>query len=438
MDKFLEKNYKAIIIIICVLGILLRGIYVTINGVRTNNYDTKIWFLYDVEDYEDAYKFDEKKIGDGGHLYYILLLYDKLELPDAPRGQYYHPPLHHFISAIWLRTMDLLPLNAMQKIESLQILGFLYSALIIYFSYKIMQELKVGKKGKILSLILLNFFPLFIRMAGFINNDTLVTLFIVINSYYLIKYNREPSYKNAIIIALTLGLGMMTKTSMIVMLLPAMYVWFKKLFEMNKKDEKISKLMYQLLIFIVIAAPLCSWHQLWLVTNHDWDLLGVQTPYEHFSVKDATFFDRWGLVSKDLLENVITVENNNIFSYVINSALYCLGTYKDSISYIIKELLIILIVITMYSVVKHCLKKNREDSKNVLLIMFGIWILSFIYFNITMPFSCTMHSRYIGILFIIGMIMLGIDVDNCDKNWRKFMYILSIVFAILSTYIVLI
>ena len=83
--------------------------------------------MYDLEDYEQAYEFNSENIGSGGHMYYIMLLYKDFHLPDSAGGQYYHPPLHHLISAVWLRVMDVFPLNAMQKIESLQILSFIYS-----------------------------------------------------------------------------------------------------------------------------------------------------------------------------------------------------------------------------------------------------------------------------------------------------------------------
>ena len=62
MDKFLEKNYKLIIVIICILGLLIRGIYIFINGVGHQQYDTKIWSLQQLEEYEEAYKFNESKI----------------------------------------------------------------------------------------------------------------------------------------------------------------------------------------------------------------------------------------------------------------------------------------------------------------------------------------------------------------------------------------
>lgn len=439
MDKFLEKNYKLIIVIICILGILVRGIYITKNKIGKNQYDSKIWNLHKLEDYEEAYKFNEEKIGDGGHMFYIMLLYKDFHLPDKVGGQYYHPPLHHFISAIWLRVMDVFPLNAMQKIESLQILSFIYSVLILLFSYKILERLKIGAKGKILSMILLNFSTIYIYMSGFINNDILITLFIVMNLYYLIKWYEDPSWKNTILVALTLGLGLNVKTSMIVMLLPAIFVYFKKLMEMVKNEEKYAKVIWELIVFAIILAPLGLWYQIRLISQFNWHFFGVQMPYEHFSVKDATFWQRWGIISKELLDNTILVKNSNIFSYVINSALYCLGNFSNVISYIIKGLLIILIAITVFVIAKHSLRKKQEKIKNILIITFITWIIAFIYFNISMPYSCTMHSRYIGILFIIGMMMLGIEVDKSkNKYWIFFNYLISIMFSIFSISIVLI
>ena len=43
MEKFIQKNYKKIAIVICVLGILFRTIYIVENPIRKNQYDCKIW-----------------------------------------------------------------------------------------------------------------------------------------------------------------------------------------------------------------------------------------------------------------------------------------------------------------------------------------------------------------------------------------------------------
>ena len=76
-------------------------------------------------------------------------------------------------------------------------------------------------------------------MSGSINNDELVTMFAILELFYLMRWQKNPSMKNAVIIALCIGLGLMTKTSMIVMLVPTIYVYFKKLIEFVNSDNSI-------------------------------------------------------------------------------------------------------------------------------------------------------------------------------------------------------
>ena len=163
-----------------------------------------------------------------------------MKLPDGAGGQYYHPPLHHFTSAMWLKIMDILPLNAVQKIESLQVLSLIYSIIILILIYKIIEKTKIKELGKILILILINFYPLFIYMSGFVNNDLLITLFMILNLYYIIKWNEDFNIKNTLILAFSFGLGMMTKTSMAVMMLPLAYVVVVKFIDKIKEKDKKS------------------------------------------------------------------------------------------------------------------------------------------------------------------------------------------------------
>lgn len=443
MEKFIEKNYKKIILIICILGILVRTVYITVNPIRKNQYDCKIWELYELKDYEEAYKMNEKKIGKAGHMYYIFTIYNTMKLPDGTGGQYYHPPLHHFTSAMWLKLMDILPLNAMQKIESLQVLSLIYSIVILIFIYKILEKTKIKELGKILILILINFYPLFIYMSGFVNNDTLITLFTILNLYYIIKWNEDFNIKNTLMLTFSFGLGMMTKTSMAVMMIPLAYVVILKFIDrIKEKDKKsIKKIIIQAIIFIIIAGALSVWFQIRNLVKYDFEILGIQKPYDHFYSGDASNWERWGFISKDILKNGIRVEDKNIYSSVINSGLYCLYTITSTASYIIKEIAVILSIISFLAVIiifiNKILKKEIKDTIFILLVTFFAWIIGFISFNISLPYSCTMNSRYIGILYIISMIMLGKSMaESKYKIWKYLILVLSIILSIFSVVVV--
>ncbi len=440
MKNIIDKHYKKIIIIIFLFGILFRAIYVIKSPIKENQYDSKIGLTKSLEDYEGFYKQNEKNIGVGGHLFYIMTIYKTMKLPNGTGGQYYHPPLFHFLSALWLKGMDFFPLNAKEKIESLQILSLIFSVLILIYLFKIIEKTKISKEGKILSYLLINFFPMFIYLSGFVNNDLLITLFVVMNIYYLIKWNENTSIKNTLFVAFSLGLGMMTKTSIMIMMLPIVVVVLLKLIQNIKTGKKIKKIIIEILIFIVIVGTLGLWYQIRNHNKYGVDYFMIQKPYDHFYSGDVSNWERWGFTSKDFLKNKLEVEDKNILACVINSSLYCLQTEENFYGYMIKELTILLFVFSLIAIAKQLLKINKNEAiKNILLLIYFTWILGFIYFNISLPYSCTMNSRYIPIVFIISGIMLGYETTENKRVIVKYLlFALSAILSILSPLLILI
>ena len=56
----------------------------------------------------------------------------------------------------------------------------------------------------------------------------LVNLLMLISVLYLIKWYKNPTYKNISIQAISIGLAGMTKTSVLVMAIPIIFVYMKK------------------------------------------------------------------------------------------------------------------------------------------------------------------------------------------------------------------
>ena len=86
-------------------------------------------------------------------------------------------------------------------------------------------------------------------------------------------------------------------------------------------------------------------------------------------------------------------------------------------------------------------KENRSNKNElIILLTFYAWIIGEIYFNITMPYSCTMNARYIPILFIISAMFIGNEISDKSENKTNKYIITAItsIMVILSTYISLI
>ena len=90
-------NTATICFLILLSGLLLRLIYISYTGIGTRQHDVHTFFK-----------------NNGGHAEYILYLFDNHKLPDFdPRDiwQFYHPPLHHIICALWLTIVDRIGLD---------------------------------------------------------------------------------------------------------------------------------------------------------------------------------------------------------------------------------------------------------------------------------------------------------------------------------------
>lgn len=417
-----KDKYKIILILIFVLAILTRVIFISKTNIAKFQFDVGIQKDYNEPiDYESLYENFDKDHNEGRHINYIMQLYTYGTLPVKIIGQFYHPPLHHFIMAINLKVMDIFSDSASFKFESLQYITLVYSVVILLALYKLLDELEVEDKNKILPMLLFAFYPLYIFLSGSINNDELVTMFALICLLYLVKWKKNPTMKNAIIIATSIGLGLMTKSSMYVMIIPAIYVYFSVLKEYVNTDKKIGKLLVELLIFCVIAGILGFWFQIRSYIN-GLNTLGIIEPYDYLSIANRSFVERFCFV------NPFKVSDANIWNNLMYTSLNfaILPVNKIYINVMI-ILLITLIIDAIYYIIK-----NFEKEK-ILMFSFITWWGFYFFLNIQMPYTCSMHSRYMLVPISIATIMIAKGVqEEKSKILKAQVYISTISICIMS------
>lgn len=214
---------------------------------------------------------DVSKLGSGrGHLGYIEYLYNNKALPDFDVRtvyQFYHPPLHHTLSAIWVGIQQLIGIDYGSAFENIQLLTLFYSTLSMILSYKIFRQLRLRGIGLAAATAVVSLCPTFYIMAGSINNDMLSVTFMLGAILNTIYWYKEREMKRIIFIALCVGLGMMTKLS-VWMVAPAIafvfiYVFIKNIRSESYKD--IKKYITQFAVFLAVCAPLGLW---WSFRNY--------------------------------------------------------------------------------------------------------------------------------------------------------------------------
>ncbi len=449
MDNTKEAHKKELqkyfLIIMFILATLLRIAFISIEKIVDYQYDVGVVTISDDESYDKIYNQDRSYLKEARHLDYIMTIHNTGKLPETNKVQHYHPPLHHLISASFLKLLDNFNLSSKTKLESLQILTCIYSIIAMFLVLKICDELKINNFYKIIVLLFVGFNPLFVIMSGFISNDMLVSMFIILTMYLLIKWYKNPSYLNTVLIGLILGLGCATKTSIAVMgIVIAGVVCFKWLHSLllAKKDDpaidktmlyKTKKFLIQTLIFLIIATPMSIAFPIRNYKKFNQPFVYVVPPKKDLLVKETNAFKRYGPFSRELFEDEIHEENHNIFSYVIKSDL--VFSLRASIHFhlLLKFLIILLFGFSLFASIL-LLANNKNPLITILIITCGLWLISFISFNIDFPASCTMHAKYIYAPIAFLPILSAYYLQEKDKYVMSMtIYELSTMFAIFST-----
>ncbi len=389
--------------------------------------DTKIYQIqYDIGlenmssdiNYDKFFELDRKYVKENGNMEYLIRIYQTGKMLETNTNQGYHPPLHHYIAAGVMRICDLFGASNEFKLEAAEFPAFVYSILIIFIMYRITKELELKDNATILVMIFVAFNPLLIFLSRHINNDPLVTLCICASVLYLIKWYKTPNMKNTIGLSLAIGLGASSKISIVVMVLPALITYLVKMNDVIDDFNEVKKILIYGLVFGVIATPLVFWYPIRNAIKFEQPPFGIAAASKEFTIQHTDFVNRW-LINNEFFANKLELNASNVWCYVINSAVIFMldvAFLPNIVLNISRVVVVFLIIIALIGMIKHF----RENYLyKMLFITFITWLVSFISFNISLPYSCTMHSRYITIMYLIGMLFIGKFYETTDKKWIK-------------------
>ena len=355
MDK--EKRKKIIIIaVIVIVAFLVRIAYIINTPITEHQHDV------DTE-------------GEYGHFAYILTIYETNQLPETNSGQFYQPPLHHIISALWLKAVDGIIQDTDILYESLQVVTLIYSMLLIFVAYKILKELNIKDKYQYLILFVMAFHPTFIILSGSINNDLLSILLIVSVMYFLIKWYKKQDMKSTIILAIFTGLAVMAKSSGAIVSIPIIYIFLLQLYRKMKKSKQKKKVLMKYFIlffdFGMISLSIGLWYQIRNLYLFGQPILSVLDPNNDLLyVGDCSLFSRLFPVSSEITTLFAHPnEDCNIPIFIIKTSLF--GEWEYNLNNIIWKIIywlailsnIILIIFSLFSMIQVMFKKFMAKGK---------------------------------------------------------------------------
>lgn len=424
----MKINKSDIIISIMLIGIAIRVIYVLYTPINVRQHDVNDKFEH-------------------GHLDYIYTLFTTGKLPTSNTYQFYQQPLHHIITAGWMKLCQFLNIDVNKNIELIQILPLIYSILIMIVIYKILKELKIDDKYKILVMLLVAIHPTFIILSGSVNNDILMFLFTFLAILYLLKWNKEQTTRNTVMLALFTALIALTKISGTIIAIPILYVFISKFVNdyKNNKNRKyiINKYLAKFSLFGVIALGFGLLYSVRNMILFKQSIFYVPNPGEDLYFGDKSLGEILKAFPRELAQIYCNpYKDCNAFAYIIKCSLFgefALPSKDNFLSIILIVLNIILIAISLVSMFRVIRNKNVDQGSKQNLLIFIVFYLSeifmYTYSIITKPYGCTMDFRYIIPTVFFGIMFIVYDIMNTKKNNKKyytFFISIEILFAITS------
>lgn len=402
--KTKNKASKIMIAFIITVGVIIRAMYIAYTPITERQHD-----VYSAQDQ--------------GHLGYIYTIYKTGTLPNTNNVQFYHPPLHHILSAGWLKLNDCLGMDFNKNLEGLQVLTAIYSSFIMIVAYAILKRVNLKAIYKMIIMAMMAFHPTFILLAGSINNDILMVLLTFLAILYLIKWQEKTNIKNTVILALVTGLAVMTKVSAAIVAVPIAYIFIKEFIKTIEKNKKeIIKIVLLFGVFGIISLTIGLWHPIRNKILFNQPLGSVLIPSQTLYIGDNSFASRFATISlKEIARPFCNMPGDyNIPAFIIKTSLFGEWAFTQIglIADILKVANMAIILLTIVFIGLHLIKPEKESRilSNILLIYYMVLMISYLIFNMQYPYSCTMDFRYLVPTIFIGIYFLSMGLEKLSKG----------------------
>lgn len=358
----------------------------------------------------------------GGHLAYIQYLYENWHLPDIDPTtvyQFHHPPLHHAICALWMKFCSLFITDLHILEESIQIVPFVCSLLVLFFLYKILREFSLKEKTIGFLMLLFSFHPTLILFSGSVNNDSMALLFEVLCVYTALVWCKKPTMGNIIKMALAIALGMLTKLNVAEFAFPMAAVFLYMFFK-NRKQWKTY--IRQFLVFGVISIPLGMSFEIRNMIRYQTPLVYVYTlPEDSWQyVGNYSLTERFLLPKfSEILDCITSMKigmGYNTWVQLFRTA--AMGEWNmDQVAVWIKIVAVLLMaavaafgILAFVCFIKAFFGKRFPIpfyARLFFLIAYGVTMFFYLDFVYQYPQQCSMHFRYIAIALLFPAVGLG-------------------------------
>ena len=384
-----------------------------------------------------------------GHIGYIEYIYKFFHIPDMnpyDHFGYYHPPLHHIIEAIWLTIQRLIGVPEALAFENLQVPTLIYSALCMVVMLHILEESGISEKNVCFGMILFAFYPRMMVFAGSVNNDILALLLLLVTIWRTLVWIRDKSYKTIILIALSLGFGMISKLNTAICAFSIALVFLCYFIWCIRKGNliELKNCILQYVVFGVIVVPLGLSYIIRNLILFG-EKPGIPSPalIPSESVMYTGEYSVWSIIGIPGIADLhVEFPFHPISAKVIHNTwviLFQTGLFAEAFPADINDYLlsfaqiayvasiITAIITTLVFMIVYFMEYKKKDNKlrtTFLLFTYIFMLISFSLFVFKYPYTCSSDFRYMTASLVFTSLGF-VAVQECgdSKLARIFQFI---------------
>lgn len=419
-NKLTEEK---IVFAIILIGMIFHCCYVLLSGLYERQHD------------EGVYTGIASSQINPGHIGYIEYIYKFHQLPDMNPYElfsYYHPPLHYVLGGIWVILLTTFGMAEDLAFENLQALPLFYSGLLMFVTYLILK--KAGAKGRYLyaGLFLTVMHPALVLLSGSINNDMLSTLLLACCILSTLCFIRERSLKNLILIAFSIGFGMLCKINTVIMAFPVGLVFlmdFIGVIRSRESKEIIQRIRHYILFCLTSAVIGLSWIVRNLIRFHVKPGISSATETSVMYTGNYSVWERVGVpaftdwhfefpfhpLSGDVIHNTWVI----MFQTSLFGEIYPMGL-AGVLSVFCQTAYITAIIFAFLSAFHFLIMQYRKFRSQKQVYVYDavflsagylIFLLSFAVFALKYPYTCSSDFRYI----VICLVYIAIGLADSES-----------------------
>ena len=396
-----------------------------------------------------------------GHFDYAMYLFKYAKLPQTVYYEFRQPPINAALQALVMRFISLFKdygENYLDLYSHTKILSLIYSIITIIIIYKILKEFDIPQIMRNFIFAVMSFYPGLIIMTTQYSNDPISYMFFYLSLWLTIKWCKNKKLSTIILLALSIGIGMLTKISVGLIAFitgPMMLIIFIRSL-VGASNVSLRTIMLQLVIFAFIVFPIglsysirnliyfdvkfgeifeVAGETLMAMRYWKWTFADrfLSFPISRIVESDNSIFNELPQSANTLLKTVPTTASGIYHSFVeyniwidyFKTASFDEFNFGNTIwhplcvlIYILNYIFHILGLGTMVLNIKDAIKSLKNMGKDykdpifniriLSIMLFALALVAYVGFNYKYQYSCNSNYRYIAYITFALAISIGI------------------------------